>query len=61
MLLEKQKKFFLNFLDSNITIIVKDLFIFPTEDTQKIIRGREKVLTVQKLKKKNFRIFINPR
>ena len=61
MLLEKQKKFFLNFLDSNITIIVKDLFIFPTEDTQKIIPGREKVLTVQKLEKKKIRIFINPR
>ena len=46
MLLEKSIKVFLNFLDWNTTIIVKDIFIFPTEDIQK---NREKVLTLQKL------------
>ena len=53
MLLEKSIKVFLNFLDWNTTNIVKDIFIFPTEDIQK---NREKVLTLQKLvqiKKKN--------
>ena len=35
VLLEKSKKFFLNLLDSNTTKIVKDIFIFPTEDIQK--------------------------
>ena len=59
MLLEKSIKVFLNFLDWNTTNIVKDIFIFPTEDIQK---NREKVLTLQKLvqikkKKQN----INPR
>ena len=34
-LLEKSKKFFPNLLDSNTTIIVKDIFIFPAEDTPK--------------------------
>ena len=46
MLLEKSIKVFLNFLDWNTTNIVKDIFIFPTEDIQK---NREKVLTLQKL------------
>ena len=58
MLLEKSIKVFLNFLDWNTTNIVKDIFIFPTEDIQK---NREKVLTLQKLvqiKKKNNRILI---
>ena len=53
MLLEKSIKVFLNFLDWDTTNIVKDIFIFPTEDIQK---NREKVLTLQKLvqiKKKN--------
>ena len=53
MLLEKSIKVFLNFLDWNTTNIVKDIFIFPTEEIQK---NREKVLTLQKLvqiKKKN--------
>ena len=35
MLLEKSIKVFLNFLDWNTTNIVKDIFIFPTEDIQK--------------------------
>ena len=58
MLLEKSIKVFLNFLDWNTTNIVKDIFIFPTEDIQK---NREKVLTLQKLvqiKKKKNRILI---
>ena len=49
MLLEKSIKVFLNFLDWNTTNIVKDIFIFPTEDIQKkITPGCEKVLTLQK-------------
>ena len=47
MLLEKSIKFFLNLLDSNIANIVKNIFIIPTEDIQKIIPGRKKVLTLQ--------------
>ena len=35
-LLENSIKVFLNLLDSNTTNIVKDIFIFPTEDIQKI-------------------------
>ena len=35
VLLEKSIKFFLNFLNSNTTNIVKDIFIFTTEDIQK--------------------------
>ena len=42
MLLEKTIKVFLNLLDSNTTNIVKDIFIFSTEDIQKIAPGREK-------------------
>ena len=37
VLLEKFKQFFINLLDSNTTIIVKGIFIFPTEDTQEKI------------------------
>ena len=48
MLLEKSIKVFLNFLNWNTTNIVKDIFIFPTEDIQK---NREKVLTLKKLVK----------
>ena len=60
MLLEKSIKVFLNFLDWNTTNIVKDIFIFPTEDIQK---NREKVLTLQKLVqiKKKKQQNINPR
>ena len=35
MSLEKSIKVFLNLLDSNTTNIVKDIFIFPTENKQK--------------------------
>ena len=35
VLFEMSKKFFLNLLDSNTTIIVKDVFIFPTENAHK--------------------------
>ena len=62
VLLEKSKKFFLNLLDSNTTKVVKDIFIFPTEDiTKKITFGRKKMLTLQKpvqILKKKFRILI---
>ena len=62
MLLEKTIKVFLNLLDSNTTNIVKDIFIFSTEDIQKIAPGREKVLTLQKPVQNLKRIQnINPR
>ena len=35
MLLEKSKKILRNLPSLNMTIIVKDILIFPTEDTQK--------------------------
>ena len=35
VLLEKSIKVFLNLLDSNTTNIVKNIFIFPTEDILK--------------------------
>ena len=33
--LEKSLKVFLNLLDSNMTNIVKDIFLFPTENIQR--------------------------
>ena len=57
-LLEKSTKVFLNFLDWNTTNIVKDIFIFPTEDIQK---NREKALTLQKLVQIKKNQNINPR
>ena len=61
--IRKIKKFFVNFLDSDTTIIVKDIFIFTTEDThtKKITPGREKRVTLQKpvqILRKNFQKLI---
>ena len=39
--------FFLNLLESNTTNIVKDIFIIPTEDTQKITPGKKSADTTK--------------
>lgn len=58
---KSEYKFFLNSHVSNTTTIALDIFINPTEDTQKITLGSKKVLPLQKpvqILKKTPRILI---